>query len=172
MSVRDGLFRSGVPPRLATAIFRPGIYAWWGSEIVPWPTDFPNVDETLPLYIGIADSETLAQRFSAHHLQRTRGSALRRSLAGLLANQLGLASFLVAGSPRRPDKFGLTPVGEATLTDWMERHLLVTWVELDSPGEDEKRLIRELTPPLNDRDASGSVYRAPMRVIRSEFGRG
>lgn len=156
-----------VDPQFATEVKAFGIYAWWGK--VPWPDGFPEVRREAPIYIGIAATETLADRFSNHHLTRTRGSALRRSLAALLAHELDLHSHLVLGSAERRSKFGLTAHGEHLLTEWMERELRVTWVETPSPGATETRLIRELLPPLNDRDATGSPYRAPMRALRAVF---
>lgn len=172
MDVRESLLEMApAEPRLVIDVHAFGIYAWWGS--VPWPPTFPNPNPSrdLPVYVGIAATETLAERFAKCHLSRTRGSALRRSLAALLADELNLLPHLLGGSARRPDKFGLSPTGEKLLTDWMEQNLKVSWVEVAAPGDDESRLIRELLPGLNDLGAVGSPYRGPLRELRSAFAR-
>jgi hypothetical protein len=68
---------------------------------------------------------------------------------------------------RDPWLWGLHPDGEVRLTAWMHENLRVTWVVLDSPGTVETQLIRELLPPLNDKDATGSPFRGPMRLLRA-----
>ena len=134
---------------------------------MPWPAFFPKVDKTSPLYIGIAVGETLADRIVDCHLSRTRSSALRRSLAALLANQLSLKVHLIPGTEDRPSKFGLDDDGEAALTAWMLGHLTVSWIALDAPGDLEKVLIHSMSPPLNDTYATGSPYRTAMRALRA-----
>lgn len=68
-----------------------GVYASWGE--IAWPPTFPTVTQGLPLYVGKADTDTLGQRARSFHLSRTRGSALRRSLAAVLVgDELDLQS--------------------------------------------------------------------------------
>jgi hypothetical protein len=168
MTVSDDLL-SATPasPIELTRVHSSGIYAWWGSDVIPWPVGFPPVDLARPAYVGIAASQTLAERAQLNHLGRTRGSGLRRSLTGLLLDAVPLRGRVVVTDARRPAKFGLDAAGERALTAWMVEHLRVTWVPLRSPGAAEEAIIRGLTPPLNDTHASGSPYRVPLRRLRA-----
>lgn len=142
---------------------RPGLYAWWG--VLPLPASVPTPAKDLPLYLGKAASETLGERARLFHLGRTRGSALRRTLAAVLVHELGLAPHVLVDAR----SWGLRPIGEERLTSWMRQHLAVTWVELDDPGDVEKELISHLLPPLNDKHASGSPFRVELRELRQQM---
>ncbi len=124
-AVLEQLTRSDRRPALELArVNQPGVYAWWGE--ISWPPSFPLVSRALPIYVGKADTEPLGKRASSFHLSRTRGSALRRSLAAVLADELALRPHVV----RDARSWGLQPAGEALLTDWMSERLRVTWVVL------------------------------------------
>lgn len=160
-AARAALLATPRPLDELSAVAAPGVYAWWGS--IPFPADFPDVDPSLPAYVGIAAGETLGERTATFHLSRTRGSSLRRSMTGLLVDELDLWPELTAS--RR--HFGLTAAGEARLTAWMRSRLQVTWMEHQQPEPIELAMIAELIPPLNDRNAPrSSPYRAPMRTLR------
>ena len=121
---------------------------------------------TRPLYVGIAEKQTVSTRVVETHLKVTRGSALRRSLAGLLGESLELR----AGAVRHPrGEFGLEVAQESELTGWMLGNLSVAWVELDEPGVVEVPTILDLLPPLNYTYATGSPYRAQMKLLRAKF---
>jgi hypothetical protein len=154
-----------VSPTALAQVPSSGIYAWWGS--VSWPEGFPQVDAAKPLYVGIAASQSLGERVSKNHLRRTRSSALRRTLTGLLLDTASLRGHVVVTDPTQPAKFGLDATGEAALTRWMLENLRVTWVTLAAPGEDEKAIIGELLPPLNDTHAAWSPYRATVAALRA-----
>ncbi len=158
-------------PTEARGVDAYGIYAWWGGEGVPRPAGFPRVDPGLPLYIGIAERETLSQRIIDCHLSRTRGSALRRSLAALLLDELDLRPHIIPGSRSRPSKYGMASAGELELTAWMLERLSLSWVEHPDPGPLEREIVGELIPPLNDSLAKGSSYRTHMRVLRHNTAR-
>ncbi|MWB97888.1 GIY-YIG nuclease family protein [Agromyces seonyuensis] len=140
-----------------------GVYAWWGS--LPFPRDFPPVDERLPLYVGIADRQTLGQRAASNHLRSTRASGLRRSLAAVLVDELELQD-LVIRHPRA-GKYALTAAGEARLTTWVLANLQVTWVPEPHPGPHERQLVAELLPPLNHTYATGSPFRRILAARRA-----
>lgn len=142
-----------------------GIYAWWGTANVPWPSGFPTVKPERPLYVGKAQDESIGERVK-FHLGSTRGSAPRRSLTGLLLDALPLRGHVILRDEKRPSKFGLDATGEALLSESMAEHVRLTWVALDAPGPSEEGIIRRLTPPLNDTHATGSPYIAPMRRLR------
>lgn len=151
------------PPRPVDELARvehTGVYAWWG--VLPLPTSVPAPAEDLPLYVGKAALETLGERARSFHLSRTRGSALRRTLAAVLVHELGLAQDIVVDAR----SWGLQPAGEQRLTMWIRRQLTVSWVEIDDPGDVEAELIAHVLPPLNDKHARGSPYRAELRQLR------
>jgi GIY-YIG catalytic domain-containing protein len=75
-----------------------GAYAVWG-------------DGDRPLYVGMAATQTLAQRWRRQHLRpRAGGSALRRTL--------GVRLGLVAEKLRRPERYYPAEV-EAAITDFL-----------------------------------------------------
>jgi hypothetical protein len=168
VSTRDDLLNAKhLSPATVVGVTSPGLYAWWDDEkSIPWPAVFPRVDDERPAYVGIAASQSLGTRFERNHLGRTRGSGLRRSLAGLLVEQLNLDQHLLLNDVSRRSKFTLDEEGEARLTAWMLEHLRVTWVEMADPGRAEEALVASLLPPLNDSHATGSPYRTSMRGVR------
>lgn len=145
-----------------------GVYAWWDSGAAlagRFPSDFPRVDPARPLYIGIAERQGLDARGLKMHLKRTRMSGLRRSLAALLRDELELSSQVVAA---RGGMFGLTPAANAALTDWMLRHLSVTWVVHPKPSDVEGSIVGFELPPLNYDHATHGPYAARMRALRAD----
>lgn len=167
-AVRDALLqmRPMQPDRLVE-IAAPGVYAWWGR--LSYPAGFSAVDVALPLYVGIADRQTLGQRAKKNHLAATRRSSLRRTLAAVLADELELRAEVI---PDPKGKFGFSSGTELRLTDWMLTHLQVTWVPLEEPGIDEEAIIRELLPVLKHEHATGSPYRAILARMRRELRAG
>lgn len=166
----DLLGATPVSPLALRGVAHPGIYAWWdldGALSQFWPNAFPDVDTTIPLYIGIAEKQNLSARVNDMHLANTRRSSLRRSLASLLSDSLDLTR----GAVRHPrdGKFGLEVEQEANVTHWMLDNLRMTWVAHDASGDAEKPILRSLWPPLNDVSATGSPYRVPMRLLRATF---
>jgi hypothetical protein len=168
VSTRDDLLDAEhLSPTALVGITSPGLYSWWDdARRIPWPEGFPRVDHERPAYVGIAASQSLGTRFEKNHLGRTRGSGLRRSLAGLLVEELHLEPHLKLNDASRPSKFTLDEEGEARLTAWMLEYLRVTWVKMANPGRAEEALVASLLPPLNDSHATRSPYRASMRAVR------
>ena len=132
----------------------PGLYAVHGGASVWRLLGLGDPPDDRPLYVGKAE-RSLADRDVRTHFStgKTGSSTLRRSLGGLLAEEL-----LLAGQPRNRSNpegfanFGLDAAGDARLTDWMLEHLrLAVWpspaaVVLD---EIETAVLVRLTPPLN-----------------------
>jgi hypothetical protein len=157
------------PPTALGNELSTGVYAWWDSGAALaglFPTDFPPVDPARPLYIGIAERQGLDARGLRMHLKRTRMSGLRRSLAALLRDELGLTSQVV---PARGGMFGLTPAADVALTDWMLSHLSVTWVPHARPRAVEGAVVASELPPLNYDHATHGPYAAPMRALRADL---
>ena len=169
-TVRDELLAATpVAPLELVNVPETGVYAWWdleGALAAHYPDDFPAVRPKRPLYIGLAERQSLASRGLKMHLKRTRVSGLRRSLSALLRDELDLAAGV---QPARGGMFGLAKDLEPRLTEWMLAHLLVTWVAHDAPGEVEREIISDELPPLNYDHATHGPYAARMRVLRADL---
>lgn len=128
----------------------PGVYAWWAApdvlpdlQYLPDRGRHPSADLSL-LYVGISDD--LRTRITGKHLgSSTGGSTLRRALAALLTNQLGLVP---CWSPNG-DRVTLEKASEARLTTWMRKLLYVSWTPHPDPKSVEAEVINILGPPCN-----------------------
>jgi hypothetical protein len=133
---------------------RPGLYAIHGAAGVWRQLGLGDPPDDRPLYVGKAE-DSLASRDLRTHFEtgKTGSSTLRRSVAALLASELGLEA-----RPRNPEKpgyfsnYGIEPAGDARLTGWMRANLaLATWAA--PPGgslhEVERSVISVFKPPLN-----------------------
>jgi len=98
-----------------------------------YPEKFPQVNIHGPLYVGIAEKQSLADRGLLMHLKRTRMSSLRRSLAALLCDELDLRGAVI---PAPKGKFCLPPSHELSLIEF--------WPWPRSRGD--VRHVREATP--------------------------
>lgn len=101
--------------------------------------------------LGKAD-DGLRRRIGREHAGDTGRSTLRRSLAGLLKNDLRIVArcrpFRGEPKPINFTNFSLEPEGDGRLSDWLAAHLTVTVVAgAVAPGQ-EDALISELEPPL------------------------
>lgn len=128
---------------------RPGLYAWWASPDVlsalAGPPN-PSTPALRLLYVGIATK--LRSRLASNHLGRSGSSTLRRTLAGFLLDDEQYRT-------RWTDRVVLVDDDERRLTDWMVKHLRVTWCEHATPRDVEQATIQTLRPPLNVEHASG-----------------
>jgi hypothetical protein len=107
-----------------------------------------------PLYVGKSEDNLAGRDVGDHFTGPSGGSTVRRSLAALLREDLGLKA-----CPRNPDRpgyfanYGLEPQSELWLSQWMTECLTLTvWPKLPNTGELrtlEAAVIRELQPPLN-----------------------
>lgn len=127
----------------------PGLYAWWASpDVLPALVGPPNPSNPALrlLYVGIATK--LRSRLVSNHLGRSGSSTLRRTLAGFLLDDEQYRT-------RWTDRVVLADDDERRLTDWMVKHLHVTWCEHATPRDVEQPTIQTLCPPLNVEHASG-----------------
>lgn len=153
----------------------PGAYAWWLREDASTLAErrLEETDQSRLLYIGKSES-SVTKRIQAQHLRRTRSSALRRSLAALLADELGLHTTVYRTSPEAlGGKWGLRADGEQALTRWMEEHLEVSWLEcanMRTTAKDlEKRLVTSLQPPLNGTHVTGTDFGRDLKRRKAEL---
>jgi hypothetical protein len=132
----------------------PGLYAFYGDEQAWTDLRLAPAFDGRPLYVWKAERSLNGRDVGTHFTTgKTGHSTIRRSLAALLAEELGLVAM-----PRRaarPDgsaNFALEPAGDERLSSWMERRLtLATWTKADGLvlDEVESAVLLRLRPPLN-----------------------
>jgi hypothetical protein len=134
-----------------------GIYAWYFREIPPH-VSVENCHvhgaDTL-LYIGISPKEpsrngfapskqTLFDRIRYHYRGNAEGSTLRLTLGCLLSEKLGIQLRRVGSGNRKT-----FADGEHILSQWLQDNAFVVWVVDPEPWVVEKRVIGEVSLPLN-----------------------
>jgi excinuclease UvrABC nuclease subunit len=104
---------------------------------------YEGTEDEQPLYVGVAATQTIAQRWRGQHLRpRSGGSALRRSLGVYLG--------LVTAKLRRPARYYSPEVEEAVTAFLVECRVdFFPTASADEARALESRLIRELNPRLN-----------------------
>lgn len=152
-----------------------GVYAWYFDEVpdqVPVDGCRSAHGHTL-LYVGISPKrpsadglklsrQTLRTRVRYHYRGNAYGSTLRLTLGSLLAAELGIQLRLVGSGTR------LTfSSGEATLSDWMDRHAKVCWLETPTPWLLEHELIQNVSLPLNLDQNRHSSFWQDLSAIRA-----
>lgn len=132
----------------------PGLYAFYGDDRAWEELRLSPAFEDQPLYVGKAERSLNGRDVGTHFAAgKTGSSSVRRSLAALLVDELGL--FAVPRNLAKPDgsaNFGLDVVSEGSLSRWMEERLtLATWSKPEGTNLDdiETAVVRRLRPPLN-----------------------
>ncbi|PWI14429.1 hypothetical protein DI272_09890 [Streptomyces sp. Act143] len=140
-----------------------GLYAWWAPpDVLPvfdGPANYGDRTQRL-LYLGKA--KRLRSRIASYHLRDSGRSTLRRTLAGLLMPAEGYRTTWT-------DRVVLVTEDEQRLTDWMHRHLTLTWSEHPDPVPLEKALISRLRPPLNVDGADHGVALDHVKEARAHY---
>lgn len=137
----------------------PGLYAVYGSAQT-WKTlGLGDPPDERPLYVGKSESSLVSRDIGTHFTDgRTGSSTLRRSIAALLAAELGFEA--QPRNPRKPERFanyGLRVEDERELTKWMKQNLrLSAWTPPETVvlGLIEREILAALLPPLNIKDVS------------------
>lgn len=123
----------------------PGLYAWWVAPgALPGITGprHPSGEVGELAYVGIASD--LRRRVGGNHIAgRTGQSTLRRGLAALLLTSERFTT------RRQGSKVVLVPDDEIRLSDWMRRHLRVSWTEHPEPALVEEAVIARMGSPMN-----------------------
>jgi hypothetical protein len=130
----------------------PGLVAWWGTGVPVSGPAHPVDDGWVLLEVG--DATMLRNRVTRQDLYRTGVSTLRRTLAGLLLDDLGLA-------PTWAAEVILPRADEDRLTEWMREHLRLTV----TVREDRKLLLGPV------RDAMDPGLREDREPARSALAR-
>lgn len=157
-----------------------GIYGWWFRGDIP----YVPLERTLScqdhrlLYVGIAprepsrngsvSSSNLRKRICRDHLgRRIARSTLRRSLAALLKDELGLNIV-----PNGAGKQAMSVQDEGKLTGWIREHGAVSWVACDRPWKTEAELLANvhIAFPINITGAL-QAFRQHLLALRSGTGK-
>jgi hypothetical protein len=153
-----------------------GVYAWWFSKIPPKVCidGTKLIQGRRLLYVGIAPRKpspteeagkrTLRDRLLNHCRGPIGSSTLRRTLATLLASDLGLRLGRLPSG-----KVGMPSEDEVILTDWMNVNARVNWVTNAAPWEVEDQLINTARLPLNIRGSSDD-FAKELSNLRSQVG--
>ncbi len=153
-----------------------GLYAIYGDAASWLELGLGPPPAKIALYVGKADDNLVTRELELHFGGRAGQSAVRRGLAALLRDHLGLR-----GLPRnqtRPEKFEyftLSDEHEAALTAWMTAHLqIAAWPkppECTSLGEIEVAVLKKWSPTLNLRDSRstwGANNVAALKVMAAD----
>src|SRR3954470_18321824 len=132
----------------------PGLYAFYGDVRAWSDLGLDAGFDGQPLYVGKAERSLNGRDVGTHFTTgKTGSSTVRRSLAALLADNLGLVA--VPRNLVKPDgsaNFGLNAPSEKRLSAWMEERLLLsTWTRPEGIilDEIETAVVHRLRPPLN-----------------------
>ena len=155
----------------------PGLYAIYGASHVWQELGLGKPGDDRPLYVGKSES-SLADRDIKQHFGdgRTGSSTVRRSVAALLRERLGLHP-----QPRNPakpadfDRYALSAPEDAKLTAWMRGHLMISvWpaLKLDQPlAVIEKEILKAWNPPLNLTHVERTSLTDLLKAKRAEMAR-
>lgn len=131
-----------------------GLYALYGDGRAWAELKLSPAFDSQPLYVGKAERSLNGRDVGTHFAAgKTGSSTVRRSLAGLLVDELALIA--VPRNLAKPDgsaNFGLDTGSEARLSRWMEQRLsLATWSKPEGANLDEieTAVVLRLRPPLN-----------------------
>lgn len=133
---------------------RPGLYAIHAAPEIWHELGLGTPPDSRPLYVGKAEDSLVARDLRQHFRDgRTGSSTLRRSVAALLHDSMGLR-----GIPRNPQKpsyfsnYGLAPHDDERLSLWMSTQLAIATWSPESPvalAVVEMQIVRSWLPPLN-----------------------
>lgn len=131
----------------------PGLYAFRGTDRAWSDLGLERASDNQPLYVGKAERSLNGRDVGTHFASgRTGSSTVRRSIAALLALELGLVAVpRNLEAPGSSANFALDLASDALLTEWMRSRLsIATWVRTAPDLEDiESSVIRRWRPPLN-----------------------
>lgn len=152
---------------------QPGVYGWW-FKTIPADMDtskcvrrddglvllYAGISPSKPSAAGVASKQNIRRRIKLHYAGNASVSTLRKSLGCLLSQELGIELRRVGPSERCT--FG---VGEASLSEWMARNALVSWITHPRPWMLEDELIETLVLPLNI-DGAHNAFTPVLRQAR------
>jgi hypothetical protein len=149
----------------------PGMYALYGTAESVRQLGVPSPDPGLPLFVGKAERGSLRTELRDHVTTgRTLSSTVRRSLAALLHERLGLRIAPYAGDSLGGRVFALVPDSEQRLTDWMDAHLrIATWAKPQgtSLAGVDREVVAAFRPPLVLRGAGRPWLR--LHALRTQL---
>jgi hypothetical protein len=132
----------------------PGLYAFYGDDRAWLDLGLSRAYDGQPLYVGKAERSLNGRDVGTHFAAgKTGSSTVRRSLAALLMDELGLVA--VPRNLVKPDgsaNFALDEASEVRLSGWMQQRLSLTIWSMSEDAvlyEIETAVMRRLRPPLN-----------------------
>lgn len=128
---------------------RPGLYCIRINEIhalpKPFDTHLKERNHNI-IYIGIA-SQSLRKRFLNQELRANGHGTFFRSIGAVLGYKPAKGSLINKSNKRN---YTFTSADENNIINWINRHLLVNWVEFDGNHETiESELIKSHLPLIN-----------------------
>lgn len=154
------------------------VYGWWFDDDLPIAprNDSRCINEKHLLYVGASPERTtmakrkhidfLGRRFLNHCRGGVASSTLRYSVAALLQERMG---FRVTRTRSGKPKMGRED--ELRLTNWMQEHATVSYVEHQRPWEIKYELISEGPAlPLNIQKST-HPFRNQLSQYRKGLGR-
>lgn len=145
-------------------VAKPGLYAIHAARHIWRELGLAPRTDSRPLYVGKAVVSLVQRDLRTHFPDEatikerrpkslTGWSTLRRSLAALLAGELGFRGTLRSPDQQNLfDKFGLSLRHDVQLSDWMRKQLrIATWIPADEVDliTLERQVIHIWNPPLN-----------------------
>jgi len=128
---------------------RPGLYAIRVRDASELPESFRKVSEQRGhdlLYIGIA-SQSLSRRFLGQELCARGHGTFFRSVGAILGYRPPIGSLLGRANPRN---YKFSAGDNQSIIEWINKNLLVNWVEFSGAhATEEAKLIRKHLPLLN-----------------------
>ncbi|MEJ2869845.1 GIY-YIG nuclease family protein [Actinomycetospora sp. OC33-EN08] len=121
----------------------PGLYAWWTATDL----GLGGAEHDGRVLLDVGSARMLRNRIRRQDLYRTGVSRLRRVLAGLLLDDLGLA-------PTWAAEVVLAKADEERLTDWMRERLLLTALPDDGAAELVGPVVQRLGATALSSDAA------------------
>jgi hypothetical protein len=162
---------------ISNALFskKPGIYSigFMGDKF-PWEVTRNGVSSNSIIYIGKTQKSSISRDRDGHFSSGQSGnSTLRRSLGGILIDQLNLTPI-----PRSKTEISIQKYrnykffaeGEDKLTTWMLNNLSLSFYDFEGSKQEleelENKLIQVVIPILNIRNNPGNVYRKRLQNLR------
>jgi len=163
-------------PKLYSEVYHfsdsPGIYAFF-SKATNSTKIFPFKWGEL-IYIGKTESSQKKRDAQTHFKSgKTGSSTVRRSIGAILMHKLNLKSVPRNQSDLkngRTSAYKFDESSEERLTDWMQKHIAMTFFEFQGSKSElnslETEIIRTLAPPLNIQKNTGNPFITDLKKLR------
>ncbi|MGJ3236295.1 GIY-YIG nuclease family protein [Marivirga sp.] len=150
----------------------PGVYAFFFKG-TKFPISNYSPSKTEIIYLGKTQSSGISRVLNTHFgTGKTGSSTVRRTLGALLREELNLIPIPRNNSDKIKNRlsFKFDDSSEQKLTEWMEKHLLISFhpLEISDVPKIEKDLINQLKPVLNIEGNSYGQFYIYLKSIRKD----